>query len=175
VNEEQTVETVTADFVATARPDVVQVEVDGEVVLCDDRVKVMHRLNPSAGVLWRCLDGSGSLAEIAGDLADVYQVDAAQVLNEVMATAQQFASAGLLVGVGDPPDQEDPPTPAEDGEREDPYSPFVGERGTACMEFFPTWRGWLPDRQGGPLPARRALQHVRAGRHGPGGPGPVAR
>jgi hypothetical protein len=127
VSEEQAVEAVTAEFVAAARPEVVQVEVDGEIVLYDDRAKVMHRLSPTAGQVWRCLDGSGSLAEIAGDLADVYQVDPAQVLSDVVATARQFGSAGLLVGVGDQPDRQDPGTPVEDAEREDPDSPFVAE------------------------------------------------
>jgi hypothetical protein len=139
VSEEHAVEAVTADFVATARPEVVQVEVDGEIVLYDDKAKVMHRLSPSAGQVWRCLDGSGSLAEIAGDLADVYQVDPAQVLSDVVATARQFGSAGLLVGVGDQPDEEqDPRTPGEDADREDPDSPFVAEWAASCMDsFFP--------------------------------------
>ncbi len=113
----------TATFVATARPDVAQVEIDGEIVLYDDRAKVMHRLSPIAGQVWRCLDGSGSLAEIAADLADVYQADPEQVLTDVVATARQFGSAGLLVGVGDPEDANEPQLSVQEG----PDRPFVPE------------------------------------------------
>ncbi len=124
---------VTATFVATSRPDVAQVEIDGEIVLYDDRAKVMHRLSPTAGQVWRCLDGSGSLAEISADLADVYQADPGQVLADVVATARRFGSAGLLVGVGDPPDSEDADDPPEHEPRE-PDGPFVPEPAASCMD-----------------------------------------
>src|SRR6185312_11155716 len=102
MSEDRTVDVgaITEAFVPTARPDVVHVEIDGEMVLYDDRAKVMHRLSPSAAQVWRCLDGSGSLAEIASDLAEVYQADQNQILTDVVATARQFGSAGLLVGIG---------------------------------------------------------------------------
>ncbi|MGH9056516.1 MAG: PqqD family protein, partial [Acidimicrobiales bacterium] len=74
------VEAVTADFVPTSRPDVVGVDVDGEIVLYDEARRVLHRLNPTASALWLCLDGSGTLADIAADIADVYQADPAAVL-----------------------------------------------------------------------------------------------
>jgi hypothetical protein len=141
VSEQDLVEagTMTKAFVPTARPEVVQVEIDGELVLYDDSAKVMHRLSPSAGQIWRCLDGSGSLAEIAADLADVYQADPGQVLADVVATARQFGSAGLLVGVGDPSDQEsdqddvEPVYPPERAEWEDPEGPFVADPAASAM------------------------------------------
>ena len=123
----------TTTFVATARPDVAQVEIDGEIVLYDDRAKVMHRLSPTAGQVWRCLDGSGSLAEISADLSDVYQADPGQVLADVVATARRFGSAGLLVGVGDPPDSEDADDPPGHEPRE-PDTPFVPEPAASCMD-----------------------------------------
>lgn len=95
---------ITETFVATARPEVAQVEIDGEIVLYDDKTKVMHRLSPTAGQVWRCLDGSGNLAEIAADIADIYQADLGQVLADVVATARQFGSVGLLVGIASPRD-----------------------------------------------------------------------
>lgn len=124
----------TETYVATARPDVVQVEVDGEIVLYDDSAKFMHRLSPTASQVWRCLDGSGSLEEIATDLADVYQVDVVQVLADVVTTTRQFASAGLLVGIGEPPDGDDALASSERVEREVPDGPFVPEPGTRCMD-----------------------------------------
>lgn len=119
---------------ATARPDVTQVEVDGEIVLYDDTTNVMHRLNPTAGQVWHCLDGSGSLAEIAADLAEVYAVDPQQVLTEVVATVRQFGSAGLLVEVGDALDGAGVVDIASYVQPEDPDSPFVPEPYASGMD-----------------------------------------
>lgn len=142
---------VTETFVASARPEVVQAEVDGEIVLYDDRARVMHRLSPTAGQVWRCLDGSGSLADIAADLADVYQVDQGQILADVVTTARQFGSAGLLVGVGDPPDLPDAVDDAGRSEEDDADSPFVPESGTACMDrSFPLGDAGLLTVKAGP-------------------------
>jgi hypothetical protein len=125
------VDAVTGELVARARPDVVQVEIDGEIVLYDDSAKVMHRLSPTAGQVWRCLDGSGSLADIAADIADVYQMDAEDVLNDIIATVDQFESAGLLEGVGDEPEAEELSEPTG---KEDLSGPFVPEPVASCMD-----------------------------------------
>jgi hypothetical protein len=125
------VDVVTGEFVAMARPDVVQVEIDGEIVLYDDSAKVMHRLSPTAGQIWRCLDGSGSLEEIAADIADVYQMDEEDVLRDIVATVGQFESAGLLEGVGDGPEAEES---SEQTEQEDLSGPFVPEPVASCMD-----------------------------------------
>lgn len=134
-NEESVdVSAVTETYVATVRPQVVQVEVDGEIVLYDGRAKVMHRLSPTAGQVWRCLDGSGSLEEIAADIADVYQVDVVQVLADVVTTTRQFGSAGLLVGIGEPPDDDDALVSPDRVEGEVFDGPFVPEPRTRCMD-----------------------------------------
>ena len=93
------VEAIGPGFVATVRPDVASVDVDGEVVLYDDGARVFHRLNPSASVLWACLDGASTLSEIAADLAEAYRVAPARVLDDVVSAARRFGAAGLLVGV----------------------------------------------------------------------------
>jgi hypothetical protein len=128
------VDAVTGEFVAMARPDVVQVEIDGEIVLYDDSAKVMHRLSPTAGQVWRCLDGSGSLAEIAADIADVYQMDMEHVLSDIIATVGEFESAGLLEGVGDGPEAEEAEESSEPTGQEDLSDPFVHEPVSSCMD-----------------------------------------
>jgi hypothetical protein len=127
-------EAITADSVLSARPDVAQEEVDGEVVLYDDVAGVMHRLNPTASVLWACLDGTGTLSEIAVDLSRAYRADPDVVLADVVAMTRDLGDKGLLVGIRRSPDDPgaesgtddaggDPgnATPASDDE------PFVAE------------------------------------------------
>ncbi len=77
------IDAIDAAFTAMARRDVVAVDVDGEIILYDDSRGVLHRLNPTASALWQCLDGSGTLGEIAADMADVFQVDGDRVFSTV--------------------------------------------------------------------------------------------
>lgn len=84
------------ETIARARADVASVELDGEVVLYDDRSRRLHRLNPTAAALWRCLDGSVPLRQIAADIADVYKVGESVVLPQVITIAHSFARQGLL-------------------------------------------------------------------------------
>jgi hypothetical protein len=107
-------EAITADFIPSARPDVAQVEVDGEVVLYDDAAGVMHRLNPTASILWACLDGTGTLDEIAGDLAHAYGADTDVVIADVVALTRDLGDKNLLVGVHGTPDD-----PGAEGRAED--------------------------------------------------------
>jgi hypothetical protein len=86
-----------ADSVLVARPDLASVEVDDEIVLYDDTEHRLHRLNPTAATLWRCIDGTATLAEIAVDIAAVYQEDPKRVLADVVELARQFATEGLVV------------------------------------------------------------------------------
>lgn len=84
------------DSVIAARPGLAQVEVDGEVVLYDDSERRLHRLNAPAATLWRCLDGEGSLSDIAADIAGVYEQDSEAVLAQIVDIARQLADEGLV-------------------------------------------------------------------------------
>lgn len=97
-------ESIGPEFIGFARPELASVEVDGEMVLYDDDERRFHRLNPAATTLWVCLDGTGSLAEIATDIAAVYGTDSKSVLADVIRLARQLADEGLLVGVESKPD-----------------------------------------------------------------------
>ncbi len=88
------------DSVLSARTGLAAVEIDGEIVLYDDGERRLHRLNPTAATVWRCLDGRGRLADIAHDIAEVYRTPAEQVLADVVQTARHLAAQGL-VGGGD--------------------------------------------------------------------------
>jgi hypothetical protein len=90
---------ITGRFVPTARPDVAWVELDGEAVVYDVPFDRMHRLNPSATLLWQCADGSGTIAEIVTDIADVYGEPPDAVLPGVVTAYQELGRQGLLVGV----------------------------------------------------------------------------
>lgn len=99
-----TADEIDESFVPRARSGVAGVELDGETVLLDDDTGAMHTLNPTATVLWDCFDGSGTLAEIAADVADAYSTDQSIVVGDMLELARALGRQGLLDGVeADPP------------------------------------------------------------------------
>ena len=92
-----------AEFIPTARPDVAAVLVGGEIVLgrVPDGTPHLHTcaLNESGSIVWQCFDGSGSIAEIAADIAEVFGADLDAVTNDVATLARDVGALGFLVGV----------------------------------------------------------------------------
>lgn len=97
------------DLVAERRPSVHAFPFGPEVVLYEDANGTLHHLNPQAALVWRCLDGSGPLSELAADLAEAYGVDRATVEGDVLGMVGHLARSGLLSGVG--PGAEPPAEP----------------------------------------------------------------
>jgi len=138
----------TPESVPVARSDVAGVEVDGEMVLYDDSQRRLHRLNPTAALVWQCLDGSASLREIAGDVAEAFSSDPQTVLADIVAVAGQFAEEGLLEGTERDAEEDSAAgrlDQATGSEEEGPAAravqqtdsdagPFIEERSTPCMD-----------------------------------------
>jgi peroxiredoxin/uncharacterized membrane protein YphA (DoxX/SURF4 family) len=92
-------EEIDTSFVPAARDRVAMASRDGESVLVDPVTGLVHLLNPTAALVWRCLDGSGNVEEIARDLADVFGRDEAEVRGLVLELVRGFGRQGLLTGV----------------------------------------------------------------------------
>jgi peroxiredoxin len=90
-------------FVPYAQPDVAMIHVGSEVVLGrvgDDGPYLQTcALNESGSIVWQCFDGSGTIDEIAADIADVFGVDIDAVRDDIESLAREVGSAGFLVGV----------------------------------------------------------------------------
>lgn len=80
------------------RADLVAVELDGETVLYDPATGGMHRLNVVATVLWRCFDGTATLAELEVDLRSVLP-STDGVEGDLLVYARRLGGLGLLEGV----------------------------------------------------------------------------
>lgn len=90
-------------FVPQARPDVARVQLGSEIVLGRIADGTSHlqtvALNESGSIVWQCFDGSGTVEEIAADIADVFGVDVEAVIADVETLAREVGEAGFLVGV----------------------------------------------------------------------------
>ncbi len=84
------------DAVLTHGDEVAWVLVEDEVVAYHAPSATSHVLNPSAGLIWRCVDGQSTLRDILVDVADIYQVDAEQLLLQVVPVVAEWVDAELV-------------------------------------------------------------------------------
>jgi len=98
-------ETIDGSFVPVRREGVALGEHDGESVLVDRWTWGVHLLNPAAAIVWQCLDGSGSIDEIAADIADILGVPLPEAKASVLETSKGFGRQDLLAGVGLRPEE----------------------------------------------------------------------
>jgi Coenzyme PQQ synthesis protein D (PqqD) len=75
------------------------IELDGHALLYDDGLRHWVVLNPTAHALWRCLDGSGTVAEIADDLSAAFGAEPETVQEQVLHMVRVLGQQGLLEGV----------------------------------------------------------------------------
>lgn len=92
--------------VPRARDDVAAVVLDGEAVIyAGGRV---HLLDPVATLVWRCCDGSASVARIAADLAGAFATAPDTVLRDVTAVVEALDARDLLEPGAPAPPRRDP-------------------------------------------------------------------
>jgi peroxiredoxin len=93
-------------FVPHARPDVAAVHVGTEIVIGRIAPGTTFletcALNESAAIVWQCFDGSGTIDEIAADIADVFEIDVDGVRADVLRLARDVGGIGFLFGVSEP-------------------------------------------------------------------------
>ncbi len=83
------------------------VDLGPETVLFDPSSGAAHALNPTAALVWKCLDGESPLEEIVTDLADGFGVSADVVGDQVLDLMKAAGRAGLLEGVAAGPPEPD--------------------------------------------------------------------
>ena len=111
------------DFVARPRDTTFATEFDGETLLVDRETGFLNLLDPVGSIVWNCLDGQETLAELADELAEAFGAPAEVVRQDVLEMVRSVGRKGLLTGVARPqralPIQ---PTGVEVGEELIPFS-----------------------------------------------------
>lgn len=78
------------------RDDLIEEELDGQVVLYEPVTQRMHRLNETALHVWRSCDGRTTTRQIAGRLAERFEVDIETALDDVEQVMVLLAEEGLV-------------------------------------------------------------------------------
>jgi hypothetical protein len=74
-------------------------EIDEVTVVISPSDSVMHELNDTGSFLWKNIDGHRSAAELAGLLAESYEVAPDVALTDTQALLEEMSSRKLLVPV----------------------------------------------------------------------------
>jgi hypothetical protein len=80
------------------RQDLVAVDIDSEAVVYDPEEALLHHLNPTAAVVFKLCDGSGTIRELSEDIAEVLGMPFDTVQRQVRRVVSQFKREGLLEG-----------------------------------------------------------------------------
>ena len=78
------------------RDDLTLAELDGETVVYDDSTGHLHYLNTTATLVFHLCDGTGTIKELAADVADVYRLGEEAVEKQIRTLVGRFRRAGLL-------------------------------------------------------------------------------
>lgn len=90
-------------WVPTIDPRAVSVDVDGDVVVIDWRLRI-HLLNSTAAALWALVDGTVTVGELATDVADVFAVDLDRANENIRDFAEAMVRAGIFLRHEQAPD-----------------------------------------------------------------------
>lgn len=72
---------------------------DDGAVLLDTRTGATVSVDPLGALIWSVLDGSGSLGEIAADLADVFKAPSDKVGEDLLTLVRKLGELGMFDGV----------------------------------------------------------------------------
>ena len=74
----------------------VEYGVDGQLILCEPSVEQVHFLNATAAAIWLLCDGRHTEADIAAELAAIFNREVPGVESDVRETLADFLRKGLL-------------------------------------------------------------------------------
>jgi PqqD family protein of HPr-rel-A system len=81
-----------------ARADLTFVQVEDEAILYDPESVRLHHLNPSAALIFQLCDGSGTVKELARDIAEELGLPPDDILQQVQQVIGHFEHSGILDG-----------------------------------------------------------------------------
>lgn len=88
--------TVPAEYHPTKVADVLELDMGDGLILFNHDSSLVHHLNPSAALVWQLCDGEASVGQLAGEIADEYELAHQEVLDQVAAVIAEFDALDLV-------------------------------------------------------------------------------
>ena len=82
------------------RDGVLDIDMGDGFILFDDTSSLVHHLNPSATLIWHLCDGSGTVADLARDIAAEYGLDEPTIRSQVAEVIAEFDALELVEDAG---------------------------------------------------------------------------
>ncbi len=89
--------------------DVAWAPIDREVVVWHPAHGASFALDPTAALLWQCLDGESTVGEVLADIADVVGVPLADITADCLPVVASWLEAGIAVDLSDSSTASRPP------------------------------------------------------------------
>jgi hypothetical protein len=81
------------------RPEITATELDGVIVLYDERYGTCHELNASASAIWARIDGTMTVAQLVDELAARYALDHATIERDAIRLLRHLGELRVLDGI----------------------------------------------------------------------------
>jgi Coenzyme PQQ synthesis protein D (PqqD) len=116
--------------------------IEGEVVVLDREEGLIHQFNPTASYVWNHLDGDLSLAAIADQLAEVFEVDSKTAVEDIVLFVSQLQELHLLEqrSPGAKSARSGTPGPFDSNHRQDTYRSVWGREKICGIFGGRLWR-----------------------------------
>jgi len=88
--------TVPEDYVPRRRQGVLDIDMGDGFILFDDASSLVHHLNPSATLIWQLCDGTGTVRDLARDIAAEYSLDEPTIRSQVAEVIAEFDALELV-------------------------------------------------------------------------------
>ncbi len=83
-------------YIPRKSADVLDLDMGDGLVLFNRGSSVVHHLNPSAALVWQLCDGSGTVAQLAEDIAAEFELPPDEVQAQVGRLVGEFEALGLV-------------------------------------------------------------------------------
>ena len=82
--------------------DVFAMDMEDGLILYNRDSQLVHHLNPTAAIVWGLADGEASVAILAEEIAEQYELDPAETLGQIVAMLGELDAMGLVTDSGAP-------------------------------------------------------------------------
>jgi len=100
-------------YVPSKGEDVLELDLGDGIVLFNGDSTLVHHLNPTAAIVWHLCTGEATVAELARDIAQEYDLDAFSTEAQVAGVIGELDALGLVIDSRE--DDQRKPTAAEGG------------------------------------------------------------
>ena len=88
--------TVPAEYRPAKVAEVLELDMGDGLILFNHDSSLVHHLNPSAALIWQLCNGEASVGQLAGEIAEEYELGGDEVFEQVASVIAEFDALDLV-------------------------------------------------------------------------------